>query len=48
MYKRASTLIVMGVRRGGKTGICLPLEIGPKNQNVLENIKSAAQFRLID
>jgi len=37
----------MGVRRGGgETGIS-PLEFGPKNQNVLEKVKSAAQFRLI-
>jgi len=31
----------MGVRRGGKTGICLPLEIGTKKENFLENVKSA-------
>jgi len=35
-------------RVGGKTGICpSQLEIGTKNQNVLENLTSAAQFRLI-
>jgi len=38
----------MGVRREGKTGICPPLEIEPKDQNFLENMKSVAQFRLID
>jgi len=38
----------MGVRRGIKTGICLTLEIGSKNQYFLENLTSAAQFRLID
>jgi len=32
---------------GCKTSI-LPLEIGAKNQTFLENMKSAAQFRLID
>jgi len=29
-------------------GILSPLEIGPKNQHFLENMKSAAQFRLLD
>ena len=38
----------MGVRRGGQNGHLHPLEIGPKNQNFLENMKSAAQFRLFD
>jgi len=38
----------MGVRRGGKTGICPPLEIGTKNQKCLVNLKPAAYFRLID
>jgi len=34
---------------GGKTGICpSQLEIGTKNQNFLENLTSAVQFRLID
>jgi len=32
---------------GSKTGIC-PLEIGPKNQNFLKNLKSATQFRLVN
>jgi len=40
----------MGVRRGRQNGYLTPplLEIGFKNQNFLENMKSAAQFRLID
>jgi len=38
---------VHGRPQGGETGICPPLEIGPRN-NFLENVKSAAQFRLID
>jgi len=38
----------MSVRRGCKTGMCPRLEIEPKNQNFLENIKSVAQFRLND
>jgi len=38
---------VMGVRRG-KNGHLYPLEIGTKNQNFLDNLTSAAQFRLID
>jgi len=37
----------MGVRREGKTGICLPLKIGTKNQKFLENLRLAAKFRLI-
>jgi len=38
----------MGVRRGRKNGHLPLLEIGPKNQNLLENLKSAAQFQLIN
>jgi len=38
----------MGVSWRVKTGICPSLEIGTKNQNFLENLKSTAQFRLID
>jgi len=39
----------MGVRRGFQNGHFPPLEIGPKKEkNFLENMKSAAQFRLID
>ena len=38
----------MGVHRGIRTGICPFLEIGTKNQNFLENVMSAAPFRLID
>jgi len=34
----------MGVSRGVKTVICPSLEIGTKNQNLLENLTSAAQF----
>jgi len=37
----------MGVRRGENRHLP-PIEIGPKNQNFLENLKSAAQFRLIN
>jgi len=37
----------MGVRRGGKMGICHPLEIATKNKNVFENLKLAANFRAI-
>jgi len=40
-------MLVMCVRRGGKTGISLPLEIEPKTQNLLKNMKSVTQFRLI-
>jgi len=29
-------VLTMGVRRGGNTGICLPLEIGTKQQKFLE------------
>jgi len=32
----------------GQNGHLPPLEIGPKNQNFLENMKSASQFRIID
>jgi len=38
----------MGVRREGAKRAFPHLEIGPKNQNFLENLKSAAQFRLIN
>jgi len=38
----------IGVRWGVKTGICLSVKIGTKKQNFLENLTSAAQFRLID
>jgi len=38
----------MGVSRGVKAVICPSLEIGTKNQNLLENLTSAAQFRLVD
>ena len=38
----------MGVSRGVKTVICPSLEIGTKNQNLLENLTSAAQFWLVD
>jgi len=38
----------MGVRRGGKTGFCPPLEIGSENQKMLQNLKSSSRFRLID
>jgi len=34
--------MVMGVRRGGKTGISPPLEIWTKNQNFAEDLKSQA------
>jgi len=37
----------MGVRRGGKTGIC-PLEIGTKNENFQEIMKAVSKLRLID
>jgi len=37
----------MGVLPRAKPGFPL-LEIGPKNQNFLENLKSAAQFQLIN
>jgi len=37
----------MGVRRGGNEH-SLPLDIGTKKQNFLENLTSAAQFQLID
>jgi len=33
---------------GGKTGICIPLEIGIRNQNFPKNLTSVAQFQLID
>jgi len=36
--------IGMDVCRGGQNGHLPPLEIGPKNDNCLENIKSADQF----
>ena len=42
---RLTTFMV--VRRGRKMGFC-PLQIGTKNQKMLENLKSASQFRLID
>jgi len=35
-------------RKVVETGIFSFLEIGTKNQNFLENLTSAAQFRLID
>jgi len=38
----------MGVRTGGQNGHWSPLEIGPKNQNFVENMKSAAQFPVND
>jgi len=38
----------MSVRRVVETGIFSSLEIGTKNKNFLENLTSAAQFRLID
>jgi len=39
----------MGVHRVVKTSICpSQLEIGTENQNFLENVTSAAQFRLTD
>jgi len=31
----------MGVRMGGKMGICPPLEIGTKKEKFLENVESA-------
>jgi len=31
---------VHGLRRGGKTAICPPLEIGTKKQKFLENVKT--------
>ena len=37
----------MGVCRGPKR-VCTPLGIGFKNQKILENLKSASRFRLID
>jgi len=37
----------MGVRRRAKRAFN-PLKIEPKNQHFLENMKSVAQFRLID
>jgi len=38
----------MGVRRGGaKWAFALPLEIGTKNHNFFENLKLAANFRVI-
>jgi len=37
----------MGVRSGGK-GHFTSMEIGTKNQNFVENLTSAAQFRIID
>jgi len=39
---------IMGVHRVVKTGIFPSLEIGIKNKNFLENMTSAAPFRLID
>ena len=33
---------------GGAKRAFSPMEIGPKSQNFLENLKSAAQFRLIN
>ena len=41
---------LMGVRGGGggQNGHLLPLETELNNQNFLENMKSVAQFRLID
>ena len=33
---------------GAKRAFALPLEIGTKNQNFLENMNSAAQFRLFN
>jgi len=39
------TSVSVGIRRGGKTGICPCLEIGTKNQTFLENLKLAAKFR---
>jgi len=38
----------MGIRKVVETGIFSSLEIGTKNQHFLENLTSAAQFRLID
>jgi len=38
----------MGVRREDKTAFAPPLKNGTKNQKFLENLKSEAQFRLID
>jgi len=35
-----------GVGKGGKTGISPPLEIVTKNQNFLENLKSAALIQI--
>ena len=50
-YKRNwiehGTAFSKGVRRGGKTGIWPPLEIGTKKQKFLENLKSSVQFRLV-
>jgi len=39
---------IVWIRPWVKTGICPSLEIETNNQNFLENLASAAQFRLID
>jgi len=36
---------VMGDRRGGKTGICPPLEIGTMNQKFLQNLNWSQHLR---
>jgi len=41
LFKENVRYPVMGVRRGGETGICHSLEIGTTKQKFLENVKSA-------
>jgi len=45
-FKKMSSLLIMGVRRG-ETSIS-PLGIETKHQDSLENMKLVAQFRSID
>ena len=45
---KSPPILIDWIRPGVKTGICLSLEIGTKNQNFLENMTSGAQFHLID
>jgi len=40
-------IFTMGVRKGCKTGICPPPEIGTKKAKFLENVKSAVWFWLV-
>jgi len=40
--------LIIWIYPGVKTGICSSLVTGTKNQNVIENLTSAAQLLLID